>query len=240
MAETNLSPRSSGFRLQHEAAIAAVEKWTRVRHPGLIGVREAFTTRAFGDQCKHSDGLTHLHRARNLTFKLPPARSDRLRVRFPPVLSDAVRGAPVPTCDAAAESLVDAPHAPSSPPCLGLYRCGRPGCVRPATGRAPRSWGSRRCIDRRRERQFVPPRAGRLELHRADRVGAQVRAQQRPRDADGGCQPGPGDGQEPRPAERREHLGLLDVGRRAGYPGASGSSAPSACCPPCCSWLTHV
>ncbi|POY71562.1 putative Glyceraldehyde-3-phosphate dehydrogenase (phosphorylating) [Rhodotorula taiwanensis] len=42
--------RVEGFRLQHEAAIAAVEKWTRVRHPGLIGVREAFTTRAFGDQ----------------------------------------------------------------------------------------------------------------------------------------------------------------------------------------------
>ncbi|GAA5869476.1 hypothetical protein JCM8547_001500 [Rhodosporidiobolus lusitaniae] len=42
--------RIEGFRLQHEAAIASVEKWTRVRHPGLIGVREAFTTRAFGDQ----------------------------------------------------------------------------------------------------------------------------------------------------------------------------------------------
>ncbi|GAA6060894.1 hypothetical protein JCM10212_000177 [Sporobolomyces blumeae] len=42
--------RIEGFRLQHEAAIAAVDKWTRVRHPGLISVREAFTTRAFGDQ----------------------------------------------------------------------------------------------------------------------------------------------------------------------------------------------
>ncbi|GAA5881277.1 hypothetical protein JCM5296_007501 [Sporobolomyces johnsonii] len=42
--------RIEGFRLQHEVAIASVEKWTRVRHPGLIGVREAFTTRAFGDQ----------------------------------------------------------------------------------------------------------------------------------------------------------------------------------------------
>ncbi|BGP19909.1 hypothetical protein JCM10213_008616 [Rhodosporidiobolus nylandii] len=42
--------RIEGFRLQHEAAIAAVEKWTRVRHPGLVGVKEAFTTRAFGDQ----------------------------------------------------------------------------------------------------------------------------------------------------------------------------------------------
>lgn len=46
--------RIEGFRLSHEAAIAQVEKWTRVRHPGLVGVREAFTTRAFGDQCEFS------------------------------------------------------------------------------------------------------------------------------------------------------------------------------------------
>lgn len=44
--------RIEGFRLSHEQAIAAVEKWSRVRHPGLVGVREAFTTRNFGDQCK--------------------------------------------------------------------------------------------------------------------------------------------------------------------------------------------
>ncbi|GAA5903226.1 PAN-complex poly(A)-binding subunit PAN3 [Sporobolomyces salmoneus] len=42
--------RVEGFRLPHEQAIACVEKWTRVRHPGLVGVREAFTTRAFSDQ----------------------------------------------------------------------------------------------------------------------------------------------------------------------------------------------
>ncbi|KAK4048450.1 PAB-dependent poly(A)-specific ribonuclease subunit 3 [Microbotryomycetes sp. JL201] len=41
------SPR---FRLQHEAAIASIEKWARIRHPGIVSVREAFTTRAFGDQ----------------------------------------------------------------------------------------------------------------------------------------------------------------------------------------------
>ena len=41
----------TGFRLQHEAAISIVDKWTRVRHPGLVAVREAFTTRAFGDHC---------------------------------------------------------------------------------------------------------------------------------------------------------------------------------------------
>ncbi|KAK0545967.1 PAB-dependent poly(A)-specific ribonuclease subunit 3 [Tilletia horrida] len=41
--------RLEGFRLHHEAAIALVERWRRVRHPGVVCVREAFTTRAFGD-----------------------------------------------------------------------------------------------------------------------------------------------------------------------------------------------
>ncbi|EPQ30932.1 uncharacterized protein PFL1_01830 [Pseudozyma flocculosa PF-1] len=42
--------RLEGFRLQHEAAISLVEKWRRIRHPSIVSVREAFTTRAFGDQ----------------------------------------------------------------------------------------------------------------------------------------------------------------------------------------------
>lgn len=42
--------RLEGFRLQHEAAIGLVERWRRIRHPSIVSVREAFTTRAFGDQ----------------------------------------------------------------------------------------------------------------------------------------------------------------------------------------------
>ncbi|KAN0065501.1 PAB-dependent poly(A)-specific ribonuclease subunit 3 [Thecaphora frezii] len=42
--------RLEGFRLQYEAAISLVEKWRRIRHPSIVSVREAFTTRAFGDQ----------------------------------------------------------------------------------------------------------------------------------------------------------------------------------------------
>ncbi|KAM0747829.1 hypothetical protein T439DRAFT_328503 [Meredithblackwellia eburnea MCA 4105] len=41
--------RVEGFRLQHESAITSVEKWTRIRHPSIVQIREAFTTRAFGD-----------------------------------------------------------------------------------------------------------------------------------------------------------------------------------------------
>ena len=43
--------RIEGFRLTHESAIASVEKWARLNHPNLVSVKEAFTTRAFGDQC---------------------------------------------------------------------------------------------------------------------------------------------------------------------------------------------
>ncbi|PWN47714.1 hypothetical protein IE53DRAFT_371232 [Violaceomyces palustris] len=42
--------RLEGFRLQHETAIGLVERWRRIRHPSIVSVREAFTTRAFGDQ----------------------------------------------------------------------------------------------------------------------------------------------------------------------------------------------
>lgn len=41
--------RVEGFRLLHEAAFAAVEKWVRLSHPGIVKLKEAFTTKAFGD-----------------------------------------------------------------------------------------------------------------------------------------------------------------------------------------------
>lgn len=44
--------RLENFRLSHEAAIGLVERWRRIRHPSIVSVREAFTTRAFGDSCE--------------------------------------------------------------------------------------------------------------------------------------------------------------------------------------------
>jgi len=44
--------RLEGFKLQHEVAIGLVERWRRIRHPSIVSVREAFTTRAFGDSCE--------------------------------------------------------------------------------------------------------------------------------------------------------------------------------------------
>jgi PAB-dependent poly(A)-specific ribonuclease subunit 3 len=46
--------RLENFRLNHEAAISLVERWRRIRHPSIVSVREAFTTRAFGDSCECS------------------------------------------------------------------------------------------------------------------------------------------------------------------------------------------
>ncbi|KAH8918740.1 hypothetical protein BT69DRAFT_1285426 [Atractiella rhizophila] len=42
--------RIEGFRLHFEKAITAVEKWTLFRHPSIGQLKEAFTTKSFGDQ----------------------------------------------------------------------------------------------------------------------------------------------------------------------------------------------
>ncbi|KAG1834995.1 hypothetical protein DFJ58DRAFT_821106 [Suillus subalutaceus] len=41
--------RVENFRLMHQAAFGAIETWSRVEHPSIVRVREAFTTRAFND-----------------------------------------------------------------------------------------------------------------------------------------------------------------------------------------------
>lgn len=35
----------------HQGAFSAIEAWSRVQHPNIVQVREAFTTRAFNDNC---------------------------------------------------------------------------------------------------------------------------------------------------------------------------------------------
>ncbi|GAA5800597.1 hypothetical protein EDC94DRAFT_604256 [Helicostylum pulchrum] len=41
--------RIEGYRLVNELAMSAVETWRRIRHCNIVSIREAFTTRAFGD-----------------------------------------------------------------------------------------------------------------------------------------------------------------------------------------------
>lgn len=43
--------RIEGFKIVHDQAFASIESWRRINHPGVVGIKEAFTTRAFGDSC---------------------------------------------------------------------------------------------------------------------------------------------------------------------------------------------
>lgn len=79
--------RLEGFRLQHETAIGLVEKWRRIRHPSIVSVREAFTTRAFGDQSivfvYDYHPLSSTLYAEHMTIKAP--QPDRRTGRLQPV-----------------------------------------------------------------------------------------------------------------------------------------------------------
>lgn len=48
------------FRLMNQAAFGAIETWSRVEHPSIVRVREAFTTRAFNDNCTSDPHSTSL------------------------------------------------------------------------------------------------------------------------------------------------------------------------------------
>ncbi|KNC98622.1 hypothetical protein, variant 1 [Spizellomyces punctatus DAOM BR117] len=41
--------RVEGFRLSNEGAMSSIEGWRRIRHANIVSIREAFTTKAFGD-----------------------------------------------------------------------------------------------------------------------------------------------------------------------------------------------
>ncbi|WVR04775.1 hypothetical protein IAU60_001787 [Kwoniella sp. DSM 27419] len=41
--------RIEGYKLVNEAAFGSVDTWRRMRHPNIVGLREAFTTKAFND-----------------------------------------------------------------------------------------------------------------------------------------------------------------------------------------------
>ncbi|KAG5653920.1 hypothetical protein H0H81_009277 [Sphagnurus paluster] len=41
--------RIENYRLMHQSAFNAIEIWSKIRHPNIISVREAFTTRSFND-----------------------------------------------------------------------------------------------------------------------------------------------------------------------------------------------
>ena len=40
-----------GFKLTNESAFARLEPWIFFSHPNVVAVKEAFTTKQFGDYC---------------------------------------------------------------------------------------------------------------------------------------------------------------------------------------------
>ena len=41
--------RIEGFLLHEEMAMASIDPWTRLQHPNIVSLREAFTTKSFND-----------------------------------------------------------------------------------------------------------------------------------------------------------------------------------------------
>lgn len=44
--------RMEGYKMVNQAAFGTVEQWQRIHNPNVVGLREAFTTRAFNDNCE--------------------------------------------------------------------------------------------------------------------------------------------------------------------------------------------
>ena len=45
-------PPAPGFRLTSGKAVLEMEKWRKLQHTNLVALREMFTTKAFGDNCR--------------------------------------------------------------------------------------------------------------------------------------------------------------------------------------------
>ncbi|KAI0077690.1 hypothetical protein K474DRAFT_1063340 [Panus rudis PR-1116 ss-1] len=83
---THVLRRIENYRLSHEAAFSYIEAWSRIRHPNVVAVKEAFTTRAFGDNSlvvvyEYHPNAQTLH---EVHFKNPPPR----RAPGPPVIDE--------------------------------------------------------------------------------------------------------------------------------------------------------
>ncbi|KAL1938931.1 hypothetical protein VTO73DRAFT_11084 [Trametes versicolor] len=77
--------RVENFRLMQQAAFSSIETWSRLRHPNIVSVHEAFTTRAFNDSSlvvvyeDHPDAQT-IHEA-HIKVKPPQFQHGRLQAQ---------------------------------------------------------------------------------------------------------------------------------------------------------------
>jgi PAB-dependent poly(A)-specific ribonuclease subunit 3 len=52
-----------GYKVSSQDAFSAMEKWRQMRHPNIVSLREAFTTKAFNDNCKSELGSRNTPRS---------------------------------------------------------------------------------------------------------------------------------------------------------------------------------
>lgn len=52
--------RIHGFRLQNTKCMVFVDMWKRLYHSNVVQLREVFTTKAFGDNCKEYFSIIYL------------------------------------------------------------------------------------------------------------------------------------------------------------------------------------
>lgn len=43
----------TGFRLSNTKCMMIIDMWKKMYHPNIVQLREVFTTKAFGDNCKY-------------------------------------------------------------------------------------------------------------------------------------------------------------------------------------------
>ncbi|RDB23923.1 PAB-dependent poly(A)-specific ribonuclease subunit PAN3 [Hypsizygus marmoreus] len=89
--------RVENYRLMHQSAFAAIEIWSNIRHPGIISVKEAFTTRSFNDNsvvivhAYHPDAqsLYDVHlKLKAPTMQMQFGRSAQLQAHLPTLVPE--------------------------------------------------------------------------------------------------------------------------------------------------------
>jgi PAB-dependent poly(A)-specific ribonuclease subunit 3 len=50
---TGIELTQPGYKLVNEAAFGAIDTWKRMKHANIVGLRAAFTTKAFKDNCEN-------------------------------------------------------------------------------------------------------------------------------------------------------------------------------------------
>ena len=54
-------PSLSAFRLVNAKSMVLVDQWKKVSHSNLVSLREVFTTKAFGDNCKYTNRMHYCY-----------------------------------------------------------------------------------------------------------------------------------------------------------------------------------